>query len=109
MKFYHYQCNWCFFSIDDDKQRITDHCLKVHGVTGKFKKGFKTRVRHRRKTMEEIKPIEEIKPTETPEGIRYKRHYLRGTAAPEGAKVFISKNDKEYILKEIGKKKGYIS
>lgn len=38
---YSYKCIWCFFNIDN-KQKIEEHCLKFHGITGKFSKGYKT-------------------------------------------------------------------
>jgi len=47
IKNYHYSCNWCWFSIDDDKERMVQHCLKSHGVTGKFKPGYKVTVRRK--------------------------------------------------------------
>ena len=44
-KNYHYQCIRCFFTIDNDEQRMIQHCLKVHGSTGIFKKSYTTRIR----------------------------------------------------------------
>ncbi len=41
-KSYCYSCLRCFFTIDNDEQRMSDHCLNVHGVTGQFGKGYKT-------------------------------------------------------------------
>ena len=40
IKHYKYSCVRCFFSISDDEQKMKDHCLKVHGDTGNFKKSY---------------------------------------------------------------------
>lgn len=40
-RYFTYSCLRCFFNIDDDEQRMIDHCLKVHGSTGQFGKGYK--------------------------------------------------------------------
>lgn len=45
IKNYHYSCNWCFFTIDNEKERMIQHCLKKHGVTGKFNPGYKVKIR----------------------------------------------------------------
>lgn len=114
MKIYHYQCERCYFNIDN-KERMKKHCLLVHGITGEFKKGFKTIMKYK-KVVEPIKPKEEQKMSEKLETqvhkgdeIRWKRKYLRnGKQAPEGAKVFTnSVSGKQYYLKEIGKKNSY--
>lgn len=124
MKIYHYQCKWCFFNIDDE-QRMINHCLKLHGSTGQFKKGYKILIRYKRKTINTIKTMEHHKEDKNMENeitqvikpeiiseikIRYKRHYLRnGKQAPTGVKAFITeKSGKQYVMKEIGKKNGYI-
>jgi len=44
-KIYSYSCERCFFIIEDE-QRMKDHCLKSHGVTGRFEKGYKTSKRY---------------------------------------------------------------
>ena len=41
MKHLRFNCNRCFFTCDDDEQRMKNHCLKCHGVTGLYKKGYK--------------------------------------------------------------------
>ena len=50
IKKYHYTCDWCNFDVDDDEPRMALHCLKKHGVTGVFKKGYSFRVRRTFKT-----------------------------------------------------------
>ena len=44
---YHYSCQRCFYTVDDDETKMITHCLKVHGITGKFKKGYKVVIRHK--------------------------------------------------------------
>lgn len=107
MKVYQYQCERCLFNIDD-KERMIKHVLNVHGVTGKFKKGFKTITKYKR-VENPIKPIKLKKEHNMTEEInRWKRKYLRdGKQAPTSAKVFTSESGKQYYLKEIGKKNSY--
>ena len=45
LKSYHYSCEWCFFTINDEEDRMIQHCLKKHGITGKFSKGYKTKIK----------------------------------------------------------------
>jgi hypothetical protein len=44
-KTYTYSCEWCFFTIDNEKERMIQHCLMKHGVTNKFSKGYKIKIR----------------------------------------------------------------
>jgi len=45
IKNHRYSCNWCWFTIDDDEERMVQHCLKNHGVTGMFSAGYKVKIR----------------------------------------------------------------
>ena len=38
---YRFNCLRCFFTINDE-QAMKGHCLREHGITGQFKKGYKT-------------------------------------------------------------------
>ena len=44
-KVYSYSCERCFFIIEDE-QRMINHVLKSHGVSGNFGKGYKTSKRY---------------------------------------------------------------
>lgn len=46
-KSFSYSCLRCFFSIDNEEQRMRDHCLKCHGITGQFSKGYKITKKYR--------------------------------------------------------------
>ena len=45
MKKYTYVCEWCNHTLYDDEQSMKDHCLRIHGVTGHIKRGYKIKVR----------------------------------------------------------------
>ncbi len=45
-KTYTFNCVRCFFSINNEEQRMQDHCLKCHGDTGQFKKGYKKIIKY---------------------------------------------------------------
>ena len=46
MKKYIYICEWCHHVIEDDEEAMKDHCLRIHGVTGHIKRGYKIKTRH---------------------------------------------------------------
>lgn len=46
-RYFKYHCEWCFFTCQDDEQRMKNHLLKKHGVTGKFGKGYYVVITHR--------------------------------------------------------------
>jgi len=46
-RYFTYSCLRCFFSIDAEEQRMKDHCLKCHGITGQFSKGYKITKKYR--------------------------------------------------------------
>lgn len=52
-KIYSFNCLRCFFHIDHEEQRMQDHCLKSHGVTGQFGKGYKKSIKY----IDDGKPI----------------------------------------------------
>lgn len=108
MKVYEYQCNRCYFHIDD-KERMINHCLNAHGVTGKFKKGYKIITKYKKISKKEYKIEAKMAETIKPIEGRWKRKYLRGKQAPDGAKVFTGESGKQYYMKEIGKKNSYIT
>lgn len=118
MKIYHYQCERCYFNIDN-KERMEKHCLLAHGVTGEFKKGFKTITKYKKIEAKMNEPEIEtdihvkMEPVSEPVTVtksRWKRKYLiNGKQAPSGAKVFTGESGKQYYIKEIAKKNSYIT
>jgi hypothetical protein len=44
IKIYSYHCERCFYNCDNEL-RMASHCLNVHGVSGKFGKGYKIKIK----------------------------------------------------------------